>query len=261
MTDPDFEGDLGLTVDGPVATLWLNRPAKRNAVTQEMWGGIADQVHSVPEDVRVLVLRGVGDHFCAGADIDGLGEVSMADYHAINQRADDALAGFHGPTLAYITGSCVGGGAQLALACDLRIADDTARFGITPARLGILYPAFAVERAVRVMGPSATKHLLYTAEIVDAERALRVGLIDELLPSDEAPARLEELTATLVARSLLTQVGSKAMVDACVEGESIPADLTGSWLDELDAGPDFPEGRAAFAEKRAPRFSWRPGTH
>lgn len=258
MTIPDFEGDLGLTVDGPVATLWLNRPAKRNAVTQQMWAGIADLVHSVPDDTRVLVLRGVGDHFCAGADIDGLGEISMADYHAINRLADDALAGFHGPTVAYITGSCVGGGAQLALACDLRIADATARFGITPARLGILYPAFAVERAVRAMGPSATKHLLYTAEIVDAERALRVGLIDELLPAGEAAARLDELTTTLAERSLLTQVGSKAMVEACVAGESIPADLVESWLRELDAGPDFPEGRAAFAEKRAPRFTWRP---
>ncbi len=167
--------------DGPVATLWLNRPEKRNAVTKAMWQGIATTCAELAADgtVRVMVVRGTGDHFCAGADI---GELELGDvsYGRANAGAEQALGAFPKPTIAFVRGSCVGGGAQIAIACDLRIADTTARFGITPARLGIVYPAFGVDRAVRLLGPSATKHLLYSAELIDPERALRIGMVDEV---------------------------------------------------------------------------------
>lgn len=259
---PDHsDQELYVTRDDGVATLWLNRPAKRNAITHAMWRGIGDICRDLAQDadVRMLVLRGVGDHFCAGADIGGLTAMPMRDYHRANRHADEALATFPKPTLAWITGSCIGGGSELASCCDLRVAADDAVFGITPARLGILYPAYALERVTRLVGPAATKHLLFTGEIVDAARALRIGLVDEVVPTAQGTARLEELVATLRERSLLTQMGSKAMVDAVVEQGHVPTELDARWHDLLDESPDPAEGVAAFLERRRPRFGWTPG--
>jgi enoyl-CoA hydratase/carnithine racemase len=259
---PDDAGEVAVTTADGVATLWLNRPAKRNAVTYEMWRAIADACQALAADpaIRLLVVRGAGEHFCAGADIGGLGEVPRAEYEAVNGAADDALVGFPKPTIAYVTGSCVGGGTEIAVACDLRLADTTARFGITPARLGIVYPAFALERVVRLIGPSAAKHLLYTAEIVGAERALRIGLVDEVHPPDAAAGRLDELVDLLAhQRSLLTQMASKEMVDAVVGQGHVDGAVVRRWHHEVAASSDPAEGRAAFLERRPPTFTWTPG--
>lgn len=260
MTLPPDAGELAVTVADGVATLWLNRPAKRNAVTNAMWRGIGDHVRALRDQpgIRALVLRGVGDHFCAGADIGGLAEMPLRDYHEANQWADESLASFPKPTIAFVTGSCIGGGAELASCCDLRIAATGSVFGITPARLGIVYPAYALERVTHLIGPSATKHLLFTGEIIDADRALRIGLVDELVPADRAEARLAELLATLGERSLLTQVATKEMVDAIADHGTVPDELTERWHEIIDASPDQAEGIAAFGERRTPRFSWSP---
>ncbi len=248
-------------VDAGVARLTLNRPDKRNAVTFEMWRDIATACDELgcDDSVRLLVVAGRGDHFCAGADIESMRRTSNAEFSAANDAADRAIAAFPKPTIAAIAGSCVGGGSQIATACDLRLADDTARFGITPARLGILYPAVAIERTVRLIGASATKHLLYSAEIIDADRALRIGLVDELVPAAEAPSRLDELTATLATqRSLLTQMASKQMIDDIVEHGAVRDSTTARWANELERSDDTREGIEAFLERRPPHFRWTP---
>ena len=256
---PTTDEQVAVTTAGPVATLWLNRPAKRNAVTAEMWRGIAracDDLRSWRE-VRLLVVRGVEEHFCAGADIGERGTVDPDEYLAATRAAENGLHEFPKPTVAFIRGSCVGGGAEIAIACDLRICDTTARFGITPARLGIVYPPFAIERAVRLLGPSATKHLLYSAELIDAERALRIGLVDEVHEPEAAEERLDAFTLLLATeRSALTQQASKQLVDAVVSHGAIPHSLARRWAAEVAASPDQAEGAAAFAERRAPRFTW-----
>lgn len=258
---PDGSGDVAVTVDGAVATLWLNRPAKRNSVTYEMWSAIETgcrRLADVPA-VRVLVVRGTGDHFCAGADIGGLGAAAPSDYHERNAAAHEALATFPKPTIAFVAGSCVGGGAQIAAACDLRIADTSSRFGITPARLGISYPAFGVERIVRLVGPAAAKHLLFTAEIIDPARAVRIGLVDEVHEPAAAIDRLAELTMRLTTeRSLLTQMASKEMVDEVVEHGRVDPATEARWRVVVDAAADLPEGIAAFLERRDPTFTWTP---
>ena len=251
------------TAEG-VATLWINRPDKRNAITYDMWRGIADSCGRLAADptVRLLVVRGAGDHFSAGADISGLGDPAPADYRDANEAAHEAIASFPKPTLAFITGACVGGGAQIAIACDLRVADSTSRFGITPSRLGIVYPAFAVERTVRLIGPSSTKHLLYSAEIIDAERALRIGLIDELHEPGAAIQRLSELASLLAhQRSLVTQMSSKEMVDAVVRTGPVSPEIERRWAEKSGAAADRAEGVAAFLERRAPRFTWTHDGH
>lgn len=256
---PGGPGEVVVTREGAVATLWLDRPAKRNAVTHAMWKGVAAACGELvgDDDVRVLVVRGVGDHFCAGADIGELATIDPATYQAATRSAEDGLAAFPKPTIAFVTGSCIGGGAELAIACDIRIADTTARFGITPARLGIVYPAFAIERAVRLLGPSATKHLLYSAELVEPDRALRIGLVDEVHEPEPALERLDRFTRLLAEeRSALTQQASKQLVDAVVADGSIPQALVRRWAAEVAASPDPAEGAAAFAERRPPRFTW-----
>lgn len=155
--------------------------------------------------------------------------------------------------------SCTGGGTQIAVACDLRIADTTARFGISPARLGILYPAYAIERVTHLIGPSATKHLLYTAEIIDSERALRIGLIDEVHPPSGAPDRLNQL-ADLIAhqRSLMTQMATKEMVDAVVTNGHIDQAITDRWKNTAANSPDPAQGITAFIQRHDPTFTWTP---
>lgn len=259
MTGPPADaGDLHHTVDDGVATLWLNRPAKRNAVTYEMWRGIAALCEQLADDrsVRLLVVRGAGDHFCAGADIAGFGAAHPAAYRAANEAADEALATFPKPTLAVVQGACVGGGTEVAIACDVRLAATTARFGITPARLGIVYPAAATRRAVQTIGPAATKHLLYSAELIDCDRALRIGLVDEAHAPDALDARVAELSHRLAReRSLLTQMASKEIVDAATRGEVDPA-VVARWDEETARSPDTVEGVTAFLERRTPHFTW-----
>jgi enoyl-CoA hydratase/carnithine racemase len=252
--------DVRVEVDGAVGTITLHREAKRNAVTYDMWVALGEACRRLADDpvVRVVVLRGAGAHFCAGADITELlaerphGVPSFMD---VNMRAEHALATLPKPTIAVVQGDCVGGGCALAIDCDLRLAVSGSRFGITPAKLGIVYPSASLERAVRLLGPAA-KRLLYTGDLIDAREAHRIGLVDELLPSDEVEARVAELCATLVERSLLTQAATKEMIAAILTHGSVPADLADEWAAEVAAAPDPEEGVAAFVERRPPRFRW-----
>lgn len=259
---PPSDEPLAVTRDGSVATLWLNRPAKRNAVTEAMWTGITAITAELADDpvVRVLVVRGAGEHFCAGADI---GELSaLADrraYNEVNRAADDALAAFPRPTIAFIQGSCVGGGAEIAISCDLRLAESSARFGITPARLGIVYPSFALERAVGVIGPAAAKHLLYSAELIGAERAHHIGLVHEVLDPGLAAERVEHLARLLAdERSLLTQLATKEMIASIGTTGAVDPEVEARWAAISAEAPDAGEGLAAFVERRPPHFTWTP---
>jgi len=247
-----------ITAERGVATLTLNRAEKRNAVNLEMWVAIGEQCRRLALDsgVRVVVLRGSGDHFCAGADIGGLGAADDS-YSRANREAEAAITQLPQPTIAFIRGSCVGGGVQIATSCDLRIADSTARFGITPARLGVVYPTRALERAVRLIGASAAKHLLLSAELIDAQRAERIGLVDEVHAPADAEERLDAFVTLLATeRSQLTQQASKAMIDEIVEHGSVSDDLAQRWAREMSTSTDPAEGVAAFLERRTPKFTW-----
>ena len=260
MSGPQPATDREIVVehDGPVATIWLNRPAKRNAMTIAMWAAVGEAARDLATDdtVRVLVVRGAVDAFCAGADISGLRDEGGVSYAEVNAAAEQALAAFPKPTVAFIEGPCVGGGVQLAMACDLRIATTEATFGITPARLGILYPAPSLERVVAQVGASAAKLLFFTAELITAARAERIGLVDEALPAVEAAERLASLCGVLAGRSLFTQQASKEMIDAAHRHGAVDPELSAWWTAELAASEDQAEGVAAFLERRPPAFTW-----
>ncbi|MHA4817655.1 enoyl-CoA hydratase/isomerase family protein [Streptomyces aculeolatus] len=262
------EGELRCGVDGGVATVVISNPAKRNAMTPDMWRALPGLLAGLAADraVRALVLTGAGGTFCAGADIGSLRSGSEGT-QGLAEAAEEALAAFPKPALAAVRGHCVGGGCQLAAACDLRFAADDALFGVTPAKLGIVYPAGATRRLVRLVGPATAKYLLFSAELVDAARALRTGLADEVLRAAELGARVAEFTAVLARRSQLTQAAAKEFADtAPVYGDGGPPADGGAaspdaariarWAREARAAGDTAEGVAAFLERREPRFTW-----
>jgi len=238
-----------------VATVVIHHPAKRNAMTAGMWRALPPLLDALAADsaVRALVLTGEGGTFSAGADISTLRD-SAAQAQELAVRAEDALAAFPKPTLAAVRGHCVGGGAQLAVACDLRFADEGALFGVTPAKLGIVYPASATRRLVSLVGPGTAKYLLFSGELIDSARALRTGLVDEVLPGDELAKRVTEFTRTLVARSQLTQAAAKEFANGRLDRDA-------HWAGQARGSGDTAEGVAAFLERRAPRFTWNvPGS-
>lgn len=258
-----MEPTLLTTRDDGVATVTIHHPAKRNAMTPDMWHQLPALLQDLAADtdVRALVLTGAQGTFCAGADIGSLRAPadggSPQAQQAMTVAAEEALAAFPKPTLAAVRGYCVGGGCQLATACDLRFASEGALFGITPAKLGIVYAASSTERLVRLVGPSAAKYLLFSAELVDAARALRTGLVDEVHPEDALEPRVAEFARTLTARSALTQAAAKEFADG-----RTGTDRVAHWQREAAAGGEAAEGVAAFLERRTPRFEWphRPGS-
>ncbi|MEV5570351.1 enoyl-CoA hydratase-related protein [Spirillospora sp. NPDC052269] len=251
------DGRLRSAVADGVGTITIDRPAKRNAMSARMWRLLPLLLDDLAADpsVRVVVLTGAGGDFCAGADISELADINRPDKSHLSVYAEEALAAFPKPTMAAVEGFCVGGGCQLAAACDLRFAAEDARFGITPAKLGIVYPLSATTRLVRLVGPAAAKYLLYSADLVDAAHALRIGLLNEVVPSGTLHERVAAFTATLTGRSLLTQCATKEIVDGVVSDRPVD-DLVQSWLDEVAGGGDVTEGVAAFLERRPPRFTW-----
>jgi enoyl-CoA hydratase/carnithine racemase len=251
---------IRVEISDGVGTIWLDRPDKRNAMTYDMWVALEEAAHQVDTDpaVHVVVLRGHGEHFCAGADITELQVQRVPSFLEVNLAAENALAAIRKPTIALVVGDCIGGGCALAIDCDLRIASSSARFGITPAKLGIVYPPASIERLVRQVGPSAAKFLLFSAELVDAHRALRIGLVDEVDSPSGAEARIADLGSTLASCSLLTQVATKEMVAEVITRGAVDPSTARRWADEVAAAGDMAEGVAAFAERRRPRFDWRP---
>lgn len=258
MTDT---APITLERHGNAAHLVLNRPEKRNALNEVMWRAIPDLLAEAQADntVRLLVVRGAGGAFAAGADISEFEEVyataeRAADYSRAIAAALDGLASFPKPTLAMIEGACVGGGCGLALACDLRFAAEGARFGITPGKLGLVYTLNDTRRLVNAVGLPAAKDILFTGRLLDADEALRLGLINRLVPAETLVAEVEAygtLIATASPRSARVTKQLMALIEA---GQSEDDDATRALFLEAFASADFQEGYRAFLEKRAPRF-------
>ncbi|MEU3853693.1 enoyl-CoA hydratase/isomerase family protein [Streptomyces sp. NPDC029554] len=245
-----MDPQLHHSVTESVATVVISHPDKRNAMTAAMWRALPPLLGELADDpaVRVLVLTGEGGTFCAGADISTLRQ-SPQEAQGLAVRAEEALAAFPKPTLAAIRGHCVGGGAQLAAACDLRFAEEGALFGVTPAKLGIVYPSSSTRRLVSLVGPATAKYLLFSGELIDTERALRTGLVDEVLPAGGLGKRVAEFARVLVSRSQLTQAAAKEFADGRTDRDA-------HWAGQAGASGDTAEGVAAFLERRQPRFGW-----
>jgi enoyl-CoA hydratase/carnithine racemase len=248
--------------DGHVAQLTIDRPEKRNAMTAAMWAGLPDVLGGLAGDreVRVLVVTGAGPSFCAGADIaDLLGGPDPADPMAAVRRdnlaAQAALRDFPKPTVAMIRGHCIGGGVELAASCDLRFADPTAVFGVTPAKVGVVYTPSSTKALIDLVGPAMTKYLLFSGELIDAATALRSGLVDRLVAPDQLEDEVRRFADILTSRSALSQRATKQVVAALATGSDGEAEVSG-WYRETITSGELAEGVSAFAERRPPRFPW-----
>jgi enoyl-CoA hydratase/carnithine racemase len=248
---------LRLEINGAVATLTIDRPSKRNAMSFEMWSSIPALLAKVAtnDTVRALVIRGT-DHFSAGADISEFATL-RADaegaqrYSAAVHAGERAITNLPKPTIAAVTGVCVGGGCEIALACDIRVAAPGARFGITPAKLGIVYNFTSTKQLVDVVGPAWAKQILFTAEIIDAETALRIGLVNELTP--DPATRATELATTIATRAQISVRATKTMITKITNATPEDDEVRALYTKSVQS-PDYAEGVAAFLEKRPPNF-------
>ncbi|PXY19228.1 enoyl-CoA hydratase/isomerase family protein [Prauserella muralis] len=255
---------IELARDGDVATLTFTRPEKRNAITYGMWSAIPELVAGVEADpaVKVLVLTGEGEDFSAGADIGEFRDLrssaeGAAAYDKAVGAAVDALTGMRKPSVAMIRGNCIGGGCQLAVASDFRFAAEGSRFGITPAKLGIVYPFGSTRQLVSLVGPAHARFFLLSGELVGAARAREIGLVNDVFPDGGLEESTLEFARTLCARSQASIRGMNRIIEKILAGQREPDAEVTEIRSAAVHGEDYAEGVAAFLERRPPRFTHR----
>ncbi|MBV9119913.1 MAG: enoyl-CoA hydratase/isomerase family protein [Chloroflexi bacterium] len=253
-----------IAIDGPVATVTLNRPEVRNAFTLATWQRLAEVVEETANrrEVRVLVIRGAGDKaFAAGADVHEFPEKrwtlpqSVAYGQAV-ERALTAVREARQPVIAMIRGFCVGGGCELASACDIRIASEDARVGITPAKIGLILGFEEVRHLTSIVGPGLAKELLFTGRLMDANEAKQARYLNHVVPVEELESFTRDFIASILQNAPITIEAAKRGVNASMPATE--AHAVGEYLDLYVRGfssGDYQEGVRAFHEKRKPAFT------
>ena len=256
-----MSGSIEIDLSDPrIAQLTLSQPARRNALSAAMWRDLPRTLAAVRDaGPRVLVVSGEGDHFASGADISEFEKLygtaeSAAAISADIQAAFEALAAMPMPTVARIRGACVGGGLGLALCCDVRIADTTSRFAITPAKLGLVYPFADIARLIDAVGVADARDVLLSARLIKAKGARRMGLVHRVVGVDALDAEVADYAGAVARLSPESLRVTKSMIDAYARGqrESTP-DTDAQFLAGFTSA-DFGEGFRAFMDKRPPDF-------
>jgi enoyl-CoA hydratase/carnithine racemase len=266
MTVEDFtprSDELKYERRGAIAILTFNRPDARNAMTWDMYQGLFDSCEQVDTDdrVRVLVLRGAGDKaFVAGTDISQFKKFTTPqhaiDYEKSQNRNIGRLEAVQKPTIAMVRGFAVGGGASIALACDLRIAATDARLGVPIAKtLGNTLSIATLARIISYIGPARTKELLFTARLIDAEEGRAAGVFNEVVEPDRLEARTLEVAEQIAANAPLTIRSVKEGVRRLMEHARI--EEAEDLVQMAYQSNDFKEGVDAFLNKRAPKWTGR----
>jgi enoyl-CoA hydratase len=260
MTDPQ---QVLTELAGRVAVLTINRPDKRNALdgtTRAQFLASLEKLRASPE-VRVLVVTGAGDKaFIAGADITEFEGRSPVDQYRVmgGPSIFDAVDAYPKPVIAMINGFCLGGGCELAMACDIRIAADTAKLGQPEINLGIIPGGGGTQRLPRLVGSGAACKLLFSGELIDAAEALRIGLVDEVVPAAELRGRVMTLAAAIGEKSPVALQAIKDAVRASLRtslDEGLRLERTQFGL--VFSSEDKAEGVRAFLDKRKPEFKGR----
>ncbi len=253
-----------LILDWPalgLARLTLSQPARRNALNAAMWAALPGVLETLGTDpaLRALIVTGDGAHFAAGADISEFETLyatpeSAAKISADIQRAFTALAAVPVPTIAMIRGACVGGGCGLALSCDIRIADTTAKFAIAPAKLGLVYPFGDIARLIDAVGVANANEILLSAKLIKSKGAKKMGLIHNVSPVDTLEADVMETAARIQSLSPESLRVTKSMIGAYRRGQRTDTPETDAQFAAGFSSKDFGEGFKAFLEKRKPDF-------
>ena len=253
-------------LDGAALHIVFNNPARHNALSVDMWAAVPPLLAQAAADdrVRLVVFSGAGEKaFVSGADISQF-EDQRAAKEAVKQYealAEEALMGIHGfpkPTLACIRGWCIGGGVNVAISCDIRIAASDAVFSIPAARLGLGYRYSALQNLVDLIGVGAAKDLFYTARRIDAAEAQRLGLVSRTAPVDALPALLAEYIGAIGENAPLTIAAAKAIVGEILKpSPALDVQRCRDLILGCFESEDYAEGRRAFMEKRKPHFRGR----
>ena len=248
----------------PIATLTINRPGQRNAINYAMWGELADRLAELDADraVRAVVITGAGEvAFSAGADIADFDQYRADSakgrvYNAAVDRLLTTVANMDTPTISMIQGFAAGGGCELAVATDLRIAAAGSRLGIPAARLGISIGHREMQGLVNLVGKGNALYILLSGRLLEAEEALRIGLVNQVTPPEELHACTYRLAADIAALAPLSHAVNKRILNQ-VQAKPALADLTPEEADlplaQFDT-QDYQEGYRAFLEKRPPNF-------
>lgn len=248
--------ELIIQASGGTRRLILSRPEQRNALTPDLIDRLVDALAAIEADAgaRVVVLAGAGSGFCAGYDLNLLESPGTAHAGSERDRVErlcGRLRALRIPSVAQVHGVASGAGCDLAVSCDVRFASDDARFAMPPARLGILYSHEGIGRLVALVGPAVAKEMLFSGELVDAARALSVGLVNRVVPAGRLAEETEAFARTVAANAPMSIAASKRIVDGAGEEESLALGRL-VWASE-----DAREGPRAFRERRPPRFLGR----
>ncbi|HEV2153597.1 enoyl-CoA hydratase [Bradyrhizobium sp.] len=260
---PYADGKILKHTTGGVGVITFNNPDKRNAMSLEMWEGFGEALTALRDDdaVRVVILRGAGGKaFVSGADISQFEKTrhnaAASEEYAKRSAAQRALlADYPKPTIACIEGFCLGGGMQVAMLADIRLAAHGSQFGIPAARLGIAYGYDGLKHLVSLVGPSWARLLMYTGMRIESAEALRIGLVERLFPVDELWGETMTIAQTISENAPLAIKAAKITIAQVLKDES-QRDMEAiravghACMDSAD----FREGRQAFMEKRKPKF-------
>ena len=249
---------LEIEIDARIARVTINRPDKRNAIDDATRAKLADAFARLDGDdeVRVIILTGAGSAFCAGVD---LGAGAQIDNPVnIRARLSEPLDKCGKPVLAAINGPAFGGGLELALACDLRIASTTASFGLPEVRLGSLAGSGGTQRLAGSVGRALAAQMLFTGEPITAERALQAGLVSELCAPAALSVRAQAIAAVIAQNAPLSLSAVKRALRAATDGPLAAGfELERALYGALAVTADRKEGRQAFRERRKPNFQGR----
>jgi enoyl-CoA hydratase len=260
------DGKILQNVADGVGVITFNNPEKRNAMSLEMWEGLGNALTELRDDpdVRVVIMVGAGDKaFVSGADISQFEKTrhnaeASEEYSRRSAAQRALLADYPKPTIACIRGFCLGGGMQVAMLADIRLASDNSQFGIPAARLGIAYGYDGLRHLVSLVGPSWARLIMYTGMRIDATEALRIGLVDRVLPDAELWGATMEIATTISGNAPLAIKAAKLTIAQVLKdpGQRDMDAIKQIGIACMDS-EDFREGRRAFMEKRKPNFRGR----
>lgn len=246
-----------------IATLFINNPDKKNAITLKMWQTFPSILEDLEadEEIRVVIIRGIDDKaFSAGGDIKEFIEerssvTKAKNYDYYVAKAGEALDSFAKPLIAMIEGPCIGGGCDIALACDMRFTSSTGVLGITPAKIGLMYTVAQTNRLFLAVGASKAKDILFSARLLDANEAKEIGLVDRVYDSSTLEKATYEYAQLIAERAQTTVYGAKQIIGHIVNGTvESESEKINEILDKSYYSSDIKEGVSAFIEKRTPKF-------